>query len=137
MALLPSSVVTLLQSEAQARRQSEDSFVFDVAVDATGSPESLQAAAELVRPMGTVILKTTCAGHTTFDASLQATVKEMCIIGSRCGPVDEALKFMEKHTAETDLNLHKYITAAYPLQEARAAFDKAVERGSLKVQVTM
>eukprot|EP00971_Amphidinium_carterae_P016798 331548-Amphidinium_carterae.1 len=79
--------------------------------------------------------------HTTFDASLQATVKEMCIIGSRCGPVDEelvvewfmslsgesgwpfrlvvqgALKFMEKHTAETDLNLHKYITAAYPLQE--------------------
>jgi len=137
MDLLPQNVAKLLEMDAKSRKGTDPSFLFDVAVDATGGPESLQFAAELVRPMGTVILKTTCAGQTTFDASLQATVKEVQIVGSRCGPIDEALKFMETHQETTALNLKKYITATFPLADAEAAFAKSVEKGALKVQVVM
>ena len=54
-------------------------------IDCTGSTTGLTAALNLVRPCGTVVLKTTVAG--THDVSLAPIViDEVRVIGSRCGP---------------------------------------------------
>jgi threonine dehydrogenase-like Zn-dependent dehydrogenase len=42
---------------------------FDVVVDATGSPQGMKIATALCRPMGTLVLKSTCASGDTFNAA--------------------------------------------------------------------
>lgn len=75
---------------------------FDVVVEASGSPQGMENAVQLCRPLGTVVLKTTCAGPSAAaDAPLLATalagastavvVKELQLVGSRCGPFKTAL----------------------------------------------
>ena len=58
---------------------------FDVVVDATGSPAGLNTAQALCRPLGTLVLKSTCAAGTDFNTA-PFVVDELKIIGSRCGP---------------------------------------------------
>ena len=43
-----------------------------VVVDATGSPAGLDLARSLVRPMGTIVLKSTCAAAGGFNAGARA-----------------------------------------------------------------
>ena len=42
---------------------------FDAVVDVTGSPNGMQAALQLVRPLGTIVLKSTCAESTLIEHS--------------------------------------------------------------------
>lgn len=71
----------------------------DIVVDCTGSPDGLGTAMAMVRPRGRIVLKTTIAppasrGSGTDGASLDLTplvVHEIQLIGSRCGPMPEAL----------------------------------------------
>jgi threonine dehydrogenase-like Zn-dependent dehydrogenase len=42
---------------------------FDVVVDATGNPEGLQLSQQLCAPLGTLVLKSTCAAGTTFNTA--------------------------------------------------------------------
>src|SRR5438876_277369 len=58
---------------------------FPVVVEATGSPEGLGRALELVRPRGTVVLKTTCAEARPLNLA-PVVIDEVTIVGSRCGP---------------------------------------------------
>ena len=62
----------------------------DIVVDCTGSESGLPTALELVRPRGTIVLKTTIAGTQTL-ALAPVVVDEVTIVGSRCGPFDRAL----------------------------------------------
>ena len=59
-------------------------------------------------------------------------VKEIIVVGSRCGPFKPALDLMEKNIIDFD----KYITASYPLEKASEAFSKAKQKDSLKVQIS-
>ena len=61
---------------------------FDVVADCTGSPTGLPTALGLVRPCGTVVLKTTVAGDYAIDLA-PIVIDEVRVIGSRCGPVPE------------------------------------------------
>eukprot|EP00742_Colponemidia_sp_Colp-10_P004414 GILJ01004711.1.p1 GENE.GILJ01004711.1~~GILJ01004711.1.p1 ORF type:complete len:346 (+),score=50.23 GILJ01004711.1:30-1067(+) len=103
---------------------------FDVVVDATGSSEGSTSACKLTRPLGTVILKTTCASSSSFPASL-LVVKELNVIGSRCGPFQAAIDFLLKHK----LSMDKYINAEIPAVRMSAAWEQAQIPGSLKVQI--
>jgi threonine dehydrogenase-like Zn-dependent dehydrogenase len=97
-------------------------------VDATGSPEGLRAAARMVRPRGTVILKSTVHGMVAVDTA-PIIVNEITLVGSRCGRFEAALPLL----AHPGIRVEEMVAARYPLREAPAAFARAVQRGTLKV----
>jgi alcohol dehydrogenase len=97
-------------------------------VDATGSPEGLRAAAAMVRPRGTVILKSTVHGTVAIDTA-PLIVNEITLVGSRCGRMEAALPLLER------MRLDPMIAARFRLEDAPKAFARAAERGTLKVLV--
>lgn len=97
-------------------------------VDATGSAEGLRAAAAMVRPRGTVILKSTVHGMVAVDTA-PLIVNEITLVGSRCGRFEAALPLLE----HPGIRLEETTAARYPLQEAPEAFARAAARGTLKV----
>lgn len=68
---------------------------YEIVVEATGSPSGMKLALQLVRSMGTIVLKSTYTSRTDLDLSL-VPVREITIIGSRCGPFDKALDGLSK-----------------------------------------
>ena len=73
---------------------------FDVVIDATGSPSGLTLASKLCKPLGTLVLKTTCATGSAFNTA-PFVIDELHVVGSRCGPIDQALDFLNTYY-ETD-----------------------------------
>ncbi|MCL1475453.1 MDR/zinc-dependent alcohol dehydrogenase-like family protein [Argonema antarcticum] len=101
---------------------------FDLSVECTGNPEGFAIARRALRPRGTLVLKSTYAGHLTFDAS-SLVVDEITLIGSRCGPFPEALELL----SQNKVNVKDLIQDSYALDEGLRAFDRAQQRGVLKV----
>lgn len=104
----------------------------DIVVEATGSPDGLPLAMQLVRPCGTIVLKTTVAGSQTL-AMAPVVIDEVTVIGSRCGPFAPALAAL----AAGRIDVTSLISAVRPLDEAVAAFDEAASPGVLKVQLCL
>ena len=82
----------------------------------------------LVRPRGTIVLKTTVAGEQTL-ALAPIVIDEVTIVGSRCGPFDRALTALE--TGE--VSVLPLISARYPLDDGLAAVEHARTKPTLKV----
>ncbi len=97
-------------------------------VDATGSAEGLRLAASMVRPRGTLILKSTVHGTVEIDTA-PIIVNEITLIGSRCGRFEAALPLL----AGGAVPVEKLIADRFPLAQAPAAFARAAQRGVLKV----
>lgn len=66
---------------------------YDVAVDASGSMDGLPTAVGLVRPGGTVVMKTTVAGEHALDLA-PLVIDEIKLVGNRCGPFEPALRLL-------------------------------------------
>ena len=119
---------------------------FDVVVECTGSPAGLAQAIALLRPRGTLVLKSTYAPpSSTSDPSLskqihlqlaraltQIVIEEIHVVGSRCGPFSAALRLL----AEKRISVEPMIHARYALADGVAAFARATEPGVLKVVLT-
>lgn len=103
---------------------------FDVAVEASGSPEGFAVARQALRPRGTMVLKSTYAGRLQVDAS-SLVVDEINIVGSRCGPFAPAIRLLESGL----VNPLSLVEARYELWQGVAAFDHAARPGALKVLV--
>lgn len=103
---------------------------FDVVVDCTGKPCGLDTARALVRPRGTLVLKSTFANVASLDLS-SLVVDEIQLIGSRCGPFAPALRLLQHGLIETK----PLISAIYPLDRSIEAF--AAAQGSLKVLINV
>ena len=73
----------------------------DIVVDATGSDSGLTTALRLVRPRGTVVLKTTVAGSQTL-ALAPVVVDEVTVVGSRCGSGPGAARIRRRVGAAAD-----------------------------------
>jgi threonine dehydrogenase-like Zn-dependent dehydrogenase len=58
----------------------EHAAKYDVVVEATGSPAGLSLAAGLCRPMGTLVLKSTCAAGEQFNAA-PFVIDELKVVG--------------------------------------------------------
>ena len=102
--------------------------LFDVVVDATGSESGLQLAMSAVRPRGTVVLKSTIAGeHKVSLAPL--VIKEVTVVGSRCGPFREALNALADRRVSTTPLIEK----VYSLNQAVEAVGHAAKQGSRKI----
>lgn len=100
----------------------------DLVVECTGQPEGLAAALALVRPRGTVVLKSTYHGQPTVDMTLVA-VNEIALIGSRCGPFEPALRLL----AGGLVDVSQMVDAVYDLSDAVEAMSQAAQPGALKV----
>ena len=100
----------------------------DVVVDCTGSASGLPTALALVRPRGTIVLKTTIAG-TQSIALAPIVVDEVTVVGSRCGPFDRALDALANGLVE----VQPLIADRFALPDGRRALERAAEPGVLKV----
>ena len=67
---------------------------FDVVVEASGSQSGFVTALDIVRPKGTIVLKSTFHGMMQWNAS-RTVVDEISIIGSRCGRFAPALAMLD------------------------------------------
>lgn len=101
---------------------------FATVIEATGASSGLGCALALVRPRGTVVLKSTFAG-TTAVALSQIVVDELTIVGSRCGPFDRAIAGL----ADGSIDPRPLLDGIVPLSRAVEAFARAQTRGVLKV----
>jgi threonine dehydrogenase-like Zn-dependent dehydrogenase len=101
---------------------------FDIVVDCTGSATGLPTALELVRPCGTVVLKTTIAGAQSMNLA-PIVIDEVHVIGSRCGPFPTAIAALSSR----QIDVRPLIGAELPLADAEAAFEAAARRGARKV----
>lgn len=100
----------------------------DLVVEATGSSQGLERALGLVRPRGTLVLKSTVAdAHRLSLAPL--VIDEVTVVGSRCGPFAPALAALADRRVEV-LDL---VERVYPLAEGAAAVAHAGRSGALKV----
>ena len=102
--------------------------VFDIAVECTGSPDGFNIARRSLRPLGTLVMKSTYASNLTLDVS-DLVVDEITLIGSRCGPFDLALDMLNNKQIEVEDLIH----ARYPLSQGLDAFETAQRPGILKV----
>jgi threonine dehydrogenase-like Zn-dependent dehydrogenase len=102
----------------------------DLVVECTGHAGGFAAARKLVRPRGTLVLKSTYHDRVEVDLSTIVT-DEVQVVGSRCGPFAPALRLL----AEGLVDVTSLIEAEYPLSESLAAFEHAGRRGTLKVLV--
>ncbi len=105
---------------------------FDRTIECTGNPQGFAIACRALRPRGTLVLKSTYAGHLTLDAAA-IVVNELTLIGSRCGPFDKALHLLAHHQVDTTPLIH----AEYPLTQGLEGFQLAQQKGVLKVLLNM
>ncbi|HYP25713.1 MAG TPA: alcohol dehydrogenase catalytic domain-containing protein [Blastocatellia bacterium] len=101
---------------------------FDIVVEASGSASGLEMASELVRPRGTIVLKSTHHGSTPLDMS-RVVVNEVSIVGSRCGRFQPAIDLL----SEGAVDVEPLITSTFPLEEGLLAMHAAAEPGTMKV----
>jgi threonine dehydrogenase-like Zn-dependent dehydrogenase len=100
----------------------------DIVVDCTGSETGLPAALRLVRPRGTIVLKTTVAGTQTL-AWAPFVIDEVTLVGSRCGPFDRALVALERG----EVSVKPLISERYDLAKGVEALERAQAKSVLKV----
>jgi len=102
--------------------------VFDCVIDCTGSSLGIESAMKLVRPKGTIVLKTTVAKRDNIDMNV-IVIDEITLVGSRCGPFEPAV-----HALETkSVDVLPLISRTFPLSEGVEAFNFASGKGVLKV----
>jgi threonine dehydrogenase-like Zn-dependent dehydrogenase len=121
--------LALLQSLGiQTAAQLPEDRTADIVVDCTGSETGLPAALEIVRPRGTIVLKTTVAGSQQMPWS-RVVIDEVTIVGSRCGPFDRALAAL----ADGSIRVLPLIAGRFDLSRGVEALEVAGSRAVLKV----
>jgi len=105
-----------------------DERAADIVVDCTGSESGLPTALKLVRPRGTIVLKTTVAGQQTL-AWAPFVIDEITLVGSRCGPFDVALDALEHGR----VHVEPLIADRFDLSQSLEALARAQTKGVLKV----
>ncbi len=110
-----------------------ESGALDIVVEATGTPGGFEAARRIVRPRGTIVLKSTYQGEAVPVNLTAIVVDEITLIGSRCGPFEPAIRLL----ANKQIDVESLIQARFPLDEGVAAFKHAAQKGTLKVIVEM
>jgi threonine dehydrogenase-like Zn-dependent dehydrogenase len=104
----------------------------DVVVDCTGSAAGLETAMGMVRPRGTIVLKSTAAEGKPLNLA-PLVVDEVKVVGSRCGPFREAIRAL----AEKRIDVASLIHRRMRLDQGVAALELAGRPGVLKVLLTM
>ena len=105
---------------------------YDLLVDCTGSPTGLKLAVKMVRPRGTIILKTTIAAPVECDLS-PLVINEVRLIGSRCGTFGDAIEAL----SSGQVDISGLISRSFPLERIGEALKFAAQPESIKVLLKM
>ena len=100
----------------------------DVVVECTGSPEGFMTALDVLRPLGTMILKSTIVETKNLDTA-PIVINEITVIGSRCGPFNSAIDSL----ADKRVSVQPLITKTMPLDQGLQAIDIASRKESMKI----
>lgn len=103
----------------------------DVVVDCTGSVAGFELAMQMVRPRGTIILKSTVAVGKPMNLA-PLVIDEIQVIGSRCGPFREAIRAL----ADKSIDVTSLIHRRMKLEQGVEAMELAGRAGVLKVLLT-
>jgi threonine dehydrogenase-like Zn-dependent dehydrogenase len=101
---------------------------YALVVEATGSPSGLIFAQHLTEPRGTLVLKSTFHGAAPVE-TWPIVVKELSLVGSRCGPFAKALALLRSGKVDPA----PLITRTFPLADAESAIQFAQKKGVMKV----
>ncbi|ACB84478.1 MDR/zinc-dependent alcohol dehydrogenase-like family protein [Natranaerobius thermophilus] len=106
----------------------EEAACYDMVVDSTGNEQGLKLAQKLVKPRGTIVLKSTYSSVAAFNPS-DWVVNEINIVGSRCGPLDGALRLLAKKYIDVEnildnpCSLKHYKAVLFSKQDSKPVFD--------------
>lgn len=101
---------------------------YGLLVEATGSPTGFALAQHITEPRGTLVLKSTFHGAAPIE-TWPIVVKELTIVGSRCGPFAKAIALLGSGRVDPTA----LITQAFALKEAPEAIRFAQKPGVMKV----
>jgi threonine dehydrogenase-like Zn-dependent dehydrogenase len=104
----------------------------DVVVDCTGSPAGFEMAMQMVRPRGTIVLKSTMAAGKPINLA-PLVVDEIMVLGSRCGSFRESIRAL----AEKEIDVASLIHRRVRIEQGVEAMELAARPGVLKVLLTM
>ena len=105
---------------------------FDVVVECTGSLAGSERTRQLLRPRGTLVLKSTYHGLPQVNLTM-VVVDEITVIASCCRPFEAALRLL----AQRRVDVCSLIHARCPLEQGELAFEHAQRAGVLKVLLAM
>jgi alcohol dehydrogenase len=117
-------ITTVKVTSPVARR----SNAFTLTVEATGSPSGLALAEQIAVPRGTLVLKSTFHGAADVE-TWPIVVKELTVIGSRCGPFPRALVLLRAGRVDP----RPLISRVFPLQDAAKAIRYSQQSEVVKV----
>ena len=98
-------------------------------IDCTGEAGGLALALTALRPHGLLVLKSTYTAAASVDLA-PVVVKELRVLGSRCGSLPQAVDLLRERLAPRDL-----IDERYPLRDAAEALEAAAAPGAQKILV--
>jgi threonine dehydrogenase-like Zn-dependent dehydrogenase len=101
---------------------------FPLLVEATGSPTGLTLAQQMTEPRGTLVLKSTFHGAARVE-TWPIVVKELTVVGSRCGPFAKALALLRADKVDP----RPLITRTFSLADAQKAMQFAQKQGVIKI----
>src|SRR3954451_10687588 len=104
----------------------------DVVVDCTGSAAGFELAMEMVRPRGTIVLKSTVAQGKPLNLA-PLVIDEINVVGSRCGPFRDAIRAL----AEKRIDVASLIQRRMRSEQGVEALELAGRPGILKVLIGM
>jgi threonine dehydrogenase-like Zn-dependent dehydrogenase len=119
------NIETVRLDELKAAKSSR---AFDVVVEASGAASGFDLALTLLRPRGTLVLKSTFHGATDFD-SARIVVNEITVVGSRCGRFPPALELLKTNRVDVE----SLVSEEFALADGVRAMRRAAESGVLKV----
>ncbi|MBV8553021.1 MAG: alcohol dehydrogenase catalytic domain-containing protein [Acidobacteriaceae bacterium] len=102
--------------------------LYPFVVESTGSADGLRESVKLVRPRGTIVMKSTVHGQVSLDTA-HVIVNEISLVGSRCGRFSPALALLEAKK----IDVLSLLAAEFPLPQAAEGFMAAQQPGALKV----
>jgi len=105
---------------------------FDEVIEASGSASGLELALNIVKPTGTIVLKSTHHKKTEIDAS-KVVVDEITIAGSRCGRFQPAVDLL----ANGKVDVMPLISERLPIEDGLLAFEMAAAPSSMKILIQM
>ena len=103
---------------------------FDFVIEATGSIGGFNLSSTLVKPRGTLVLKSTIAAKEGLNLA-NIVVDEITIAGSRCGQFRPILRLLE----QGKIDISPLVSGIYPVDEFKEAFLENSKKGTLKVIV--
>jgi len=108
--------------------ESTDEQLFDLVVEATGSNSGFTDTMKLVKPRGTVVLKSTIVSRENLDLT-STIINEITLIGSRCGLFKPAIDALATGVISVD----SMVDCTFPLDKFQDAIVHAKKPDTLKV----